>query len=79
MSDKPTSRNQSSLLKKVVEDMETTEYSCVTRENDRVVLASSPLAGADAVRAKLAKADITDVDIAEAKIWARRSPPVSTF
>ena len=59
--------------------MENTEYSCVTRENDRVMLATGRLVGADAVRAKLAKADITDVDIAEAKIWARRSPPVSTF
>ena len=79
MSDKPTSTNQSFLPQKVVENMENTEYSCVTRENDRVVLASGRLAGADAVRAKLAEADITDVDIAEAKIWARRSPPVSTF
>ena len=79
MSDKPTSMNQSSLPTKVVEDMETTEYSCVTSENDRVMLATGRLAGADAVRAKLAKANITDVDIAEAKIWARRSPPVSTF
>ena len=74
MSDKSTSRNQSSSLKKVVEDMENVEYSCVTRENDSVVLAAGRLAGASAVRAKLAEAGITDVDIAEAKAWARRSP-----
>lgn len=71
MSDKSTSRNQSSSLKKVVEDMENAEYSCVTRGNDRVVLAAEHLAGANAVRAKLAEAGITDVDIAEAKTWAR--------
>ena len=79
MSDKPTSRNQSSLPKKVVENMENTEYSRVTRENDRVVLASGRLAGADAVRAKLAEVSITDVDIAEAKAWARRSLSTSAF
>ena len=74
MSDKSTSRSQSSSLKKVVEDMGNTEYSCVTRGNDRVVLASEHLVGANAVRAKLAEAGITDVDIAEAKAWARSTP-----
>lgn len=70
---KLTSKNQLTLPKKVMTDLESAEYFDVTMENGRIVLTPVRLTRADAVRAKLAELGITDADIAEAKAWARRT------
>lgn len=70
---KLTSKNQLTLPKKVMTDLESAEYFDVTMENGRIVLTPVRLTRADAVRAKLAELGITDTDITEAKAWARRT------
>ncbi len=69
---KLTSKNQLTLPKAVVADLEGCEYFDVTRETGRIVLTPVRLARADAVRAKLAELGMDEDDVAEAVAWARR-------
>ncbi len=69
---KLTSKNQLTLPKAVIADLEGCEYFDVTRETGRIVLTPVRLARADAVRAKLAELGVDENDVAEAVAWARR-------
>ena len=68
---KLTSKNQLTLPKAVIADVQGCEYFDVTAENGRIVLTPVRLNRADAVRAKLAELGIGENDLAEAVTWAR--------
>ena len=68
---KLTSKNQITLPKKVISDLEGTEYFDVSRENGRIVLTPVRLARADSVRSKLTEMGISEADISAAISWAR--------
>jgi len=69
---KRTSKNQVTLPKAVVQAVGDVEYFEVTTEDGRIVLTPVRMQRADAVRAKLAALGITEQDVDEAVIWARR-------
>ena len=70
---KLTSKNQLTLPKVVIPDLGSAEYLEVTKENGRIVLTPVRVVCADAVRAKLAELDLSEIDIAETVTWARRA------
>ena len=70
---KITSKNQITLPKAVVSEYPDTQYFDVVNENGRIVLTPVRLTQADAVRSKLDELGITESDIADAVVWARRS------
>ena len=69
---KLTSKNQITLPKSVVSSFEGTEYFDVANEKGRIVLTPVRLTRADAVRSKLADLGLSEADVAEAVVWARR-------
>ena len=69
---KLTAKNQLTLPKTVVAAFPETEYFDVTEENGCIVLAPVRVTRANAVRAKLADLGLTETDVAEAVVWARR-------
>lgn len=69
---KLTSKNQLTLPKAVVSTCKGVEYFDVTEENGRIVLTPVRLNRADAVRSKLAEMGISEDDVAEAIVWARK-------
>lgn len=70
---KLTSKNQLTLPKAVVNNLQGAEYFDVIEENGRIVLVPVRLNHANAVRAKLADLGLTESDVAKAVAWARRT------
>jgi antitoxin component of MazEF toxin-antitoxin module len=69
---KLTSKNQITLPKAAVSEVEATEYFDVTVENGRIVLTPVCVLQAQAVRQKLEQLEITEQDVEDAIAWARR-------
>lgn len=69
---KLTSKNQLTLPKAIVQQIDQSEYFDVTLENGRIVLTPMQVRPADAVRDKLADLGITEQDVADAVKWGRR-------
>ncbi|WP_333905993.1 AbrB/MazE/SpoVT family DNA-binding domain-containing protein [Delftia acidovorans] len=72
---KLTSKNQITLPKAVVSEVEAAEYFEVAVENGRIVLTPvhvQRVQGAQAVRDKLQQMGITEEDVQEATSWARK-------
>ena len=70
---KLTSKNQLTLPKAVVSDLQGYEYFDVTRETGRIVLTPVRLTRVEAVRAKLAELGVDEDDVGKAVAWARRA------
>lgn len=70
---KLTSKNQLTLPKAAIEATGNAEYFEIEVRAGQLVLTPVRIQRADAVRAKLAKLDLGDDDLAEAVAWARRS------
>lgn len=69
---KLTSKNQITLPKAVVSGVDATEYFDVTVESGRIVLTPVRVQQAQAVRDKLEQLGITEQDVEDAVVWARR-------
>lgn len=69
---KLTAKNQITLPKAAISQVEASEYFEVTVEAGRIVLTPMRLQQADKVREKLADMGITEADVQEAVNWARR-------
>lgn len=69
---KLTSKNQITLPKAVVSEVDAAEYFEVTVENGRIVLTPVRLPRPQAVRDKLQELGITSEDVDDALNWARR-------
>lgn len=69
---KLTGKNQITLPKAAVAEVEQTGYFEVTVEDGRIVLTPVRLSRASAVREKLAALGLGEADIADAVAWARR-------
>lgn len=72
---KLTSKNQLTLPKAAVEAAGNAEYFEVEARAGQLVLTPVRIQRADAVRAKLAKLDLDDDDLATAVAWARKTGP----
>lgn len=70
---KLTSKNQLTLPKAIVQQVDQPEYFDVSLENGRIVLTPMRIRPADAVRNKLAALGITEQDVADAVEWGRRA------
>ncbi len=70
---KRTSKNQLTLPKAIVQMVGDAEYYDVTTDNGRIVLTPIRLQQADAVRAKLAKLGIAEINVKDAIEWARKA------
>lgn len=70
---KLTSKNQLTLPKAAVEATGNAEYFEVEARAGQLVLTPVRILRADAVRAKLAKLDLGDDDLAAAVAWARKT------
>ena len=68
---KLTSKNQLTLPKAIVQQVDQPEYFDVSLENGRIVLTPMRIRPADAVRNKLAALGITEQDVADAVEWGR--------
>lgn len=68
---KLTSKNQITLPKAVVSEVDAAEYFDVVVENGRIVLTPVRVQRAQAVRDKLEQLGITEQDVGEAIAWAR--------
>jgi len=71
---KITSKNQLTLPKAVTKAVGPAEYFDVEARNGQIILTPVRIQRADAVRAKLAKLDLEEKDVADAVAWARRPP-----
>ena len=69
---KITSKNQLTLPKALVAQMDAAEYFEVSVENGRIVLTPVRVQRAQAVRDKLGQLGITEEDVDAAVAWARR-------
>jgi len=69
---KLTSKNQITLPKAVMSDVEATEYFDVAVEAGRIVLTPVRMQQAQAVRDKLRQLGIAEQDVDDAVVWARR-------
>ncbi|MDR1888204.1 MAG: AbrB/MazE/SpoVT family DNA-binding domain-containing protein [Zoogloeaceae bacterium] len=69
---KLTSKNQITLPKAVVSEVDATEYFDVMVKDGRIILTPVRVQQAQAVRDKLKEIGITERDIAEAIAWARQ-------
>ena len=69
---KLTSKNQITLPKAVVSEVEAAEYFEVAVENGRIGLTPVRVQRAQAVRYKLQQLGITEEDVQEATSWARK-------
>lgn len=69
---KLTSKNQLTLPKALVAQMDAAEYFEVSVENGRIVLTPVRVQRAQAVRDKLGQLGITEEDVGAAVAWARR-------
>lgn len=68
---KMTSKNQLTLPKSVMQAVGAAEYFDVETRAGQIILTPVRIQRGDAVRAKLAELDLTEVDIANAVDWAR--------
>ena len=68
---KLTSKNQLTLPKAIMQQMDNPEYFSVALEDGRIVLTPMQVRPADAVRNKLAALGITETDVDDAVQWAR--------
>lgn len=68
---KMTSKNQLTLPKAIVKELEKTDYFEVEVENGRVILTPVRMQKTDAVREKLDLLGITEQDVADAVRWAK--------
>lgn len=75
---KLTSKNQLTLPKAAVEAAGNAEYFEVEARAGQLVLTPVRIQRADAVRAKLAKLDLGDDDLASAVRWARQTVQAGT-
>lgn len=77
---KLTSKNQLTLPKAAVEAVGNAEYFEIEASAGQLVLTPVRIQRADAVRAKLAKLDLGEDDLAAAVAWARQAgaPPKAT-
>ncbi len=71
---KMTSKNQLTLPKSVTAALGPVEYFDVEARNGQIVLTPVRIQRGDAVRAKLAELDLSELDIVAAVNWARKSP-----
>lgn len=69
---KVTSKNQVTLPKAVLAEVNPTDYFEVSAENGRIVLTPVRVERGDAVRAKLAELGLGEGDVADAVRWARK-------
>lgn len=69
---KLTSKNQITLPKAVVSEIDAAEYFDVSVDNDRIVLTPIRIQQAQLVRDKLLQLGITEQDVEDALAWARR-------
>ncbi len=69
---KITAKNQLTLPKSVTNDLGPVEYFDVQARDGQIVLTPVRIQRADAVRAQLAKLDLTERDIADAVAWSRK-------
>ena len=69
---KLTSKNQITLPKAAIAQVDVTDYFEVTVENGRIVLTPIRVQSAQTVRDKLERLGITEQDVQEAVDWARR-------
>jgi len=69
---KLTSKNQITLPKAIVQQVEQTQYFEVHIENGRIMLTPMRVQPADLVRKKLADLGISENDVEDAVTWARR-------
>ncbi|MDO9584219.1 MAG: AbrB/MazE/SpoVT family DNA-binding domain-containing protein [Desulfomicrobium sp.] len=69
---KLTSKNQITLPKAIVQQVEQTQYFEVQIENGRIMLTPMRVQPADLVRNKLADLGISENDVEDAVTWARR-------
>lgn len=70
---KLTSKNQITLPKAIIQQVDSPEYFSVALEDGRIVLTPMQVRPADAVRNKLAALGITETDVEDAVRWARGS------
>lgn len=70
---KKTAKNQLTLPKAVLSQVDDTEYYDVSAEHGRIVLTPVRFQAADAVREKIAQLGITEADVADAIKWARKA------
>ncbi len=68
---KLTTKNQITLSKSIIRQVDSPEYFSVSLEEGRIVLTPVRVRGADAVRSKLAALGITEEDVDDAVRWAR--------
>ncbi|MFT3777317.1 MAG: AbrB/MazE/SpoVT family DNA-binding domain-containing protein [Ottowia sp.] len=69
---KLTSKNQITLPKAAVSQVDMADYFEVTVDDGRIVLTPVRVQQAQAVRDKLQQLGITEQDVADAVAWARR-------
>lgn len=69
---KLTSKNQITLPKAIVSEVDAAEYFDVAVENGRIVLTPVRIQQAQAVRNKLQQLGITEQDMDDAVAWARQ-------
>lgn len=70
---KMTSKNQLTLPKSVTAAVGPVEYFDVEVRNGQIVLTPVRIQRGDAVRAKLTELGLSEQDIADAVVWARKS------
>lgn len=71
---KLTSKNQITLPKAIVQQIENTQYFDVQVENGRIMLTPMRVQPTDLVRTKLAALGISENDVEDAVAWARQEP-----
>ncbi len=69
---KLTSKNQVTLPKAIVDNIDVTDYFEVTIDRGRIVLTPVRVRNTNVVRDKLEALGVTEADVAEAVAWARR-------
>ena len=69
---KLTSKNQITLPKAVVSQVDVADYFDVAVDDGRIVLTPVRMQQAQAVREKLQQLGITEQDVSDAVAWARR-------
>ena len=69
---KLTAKNQLTLPKSVTASIGPTEYFDVVAREGQIILTPVRIQRADAVRAKLAKLNLGEADVAAAVAWARK-------
>ena len=70
---KVTSKNQLTLPKSVTNAVGPAEYFEVEAKDGQIILTPVRIQRADAVRAKLAALDLTEQDVTDAVVWARKA------